>query len=136
MAASSATGLAPALVALLALATALPAHAASEGGAMASRTYLPAFYERLRPRTALDMVQQTPGFRMQSGSSARGLDGTLGNVLVNGSRPPAKAAPASAVLAGIPARDVSAIVLIPAGAMEIDMAEWDGSSDSWDFPSS
>lgn len=110
------------LAALLALATAVPLHAASEDGEMASRTYLPAFYERLHPRTALDMVQQTPGFRMQSGSSARGLDGTLGNVLVNGSRPPAKTAPVSEVLAGIPARNVTAIVLIPAGATEIDMA--------------
>lgn len=114
--------LAPTLAALLAVSAANAALAGGVDGATAARTFAPAFYEHLRPRTALDMVLQTPGFTIHPGSSARGLGGAPGNILINGSRPPAKAAPVTEVLAGIPARDVTAVVLVPAGAREIDMA--------------
>lgn len=110
--------LAPALMVLPAVSIAQSVQA----DAIAARTFPCAFYERLRPRTALDMVLQTPGFRIQSGATGRGLDGAVGNILINGTRPPAKAAPVMELLAGIPARDVTAVVLIPAGATEIDMA--------------
>jgi hypothetical protein len=89
------------------------------------RTFPPAFYARYRPRVALDMVLKTPGFTIQSGSSSRGLDGALGNVLINGVRPPAKVAPLTQLLAAIPAEDVTAVVLLRAGVMDIDMAGHD-----------
>lgn len=87
----------------------------------AARTFAPDFYQTYRPRTALDMALKTPGFKLQLGSAARGLDGALGNVLINGVRPPAKAAPVTELLAAIPASDVKTIMLVPAGVMDVDM---------------
>src|SRR5690606_28216519 len=99
--------------------------AGSIGWSASGRTFRPAFYTRYKPRAALDMVLKTPGFVMQSGSSARGLDGTLGNVLVNGVRPPAKVASLTQLLAAIPAEGVAVVVLVQAGDMDVDMAGHD-----------
>src|SRR3546814_5813639 len=56
------------------------------------------------------------------GSAGRGLAGAAGNVLINGARPPAKAAPITQVLAAIPADEVRAVLLVPPGTMDVDMA--------------
>lgn len=126
---------APVVWAWLAVAATMPAwwpvHAAASAGAPqgaatgdrldATRTFAPGFYARHRPRTALDMVLKTPGFKLQLGTSGRGLQGALGNVLINGVRPPSKSASVTDVLAAIPAEQVKAIMLVPAGAIEVDM---------------
>src|SRR3546814_15519950 len=57
------------------------------------QVFRPDFYADRRPRTALDIVVATPGFQLAAGSAGRGLAGAAGNVLINGTRPPAKAAP-------------------------------------------
>src|SRR3546814_19224430 len=56
------------------------------------------------------------------GSAGRGLAGAAGNVLINGARPPAKAAPITQVLVAIPADAVRAVLLVPPGTMDVDMA--------------
>src|SRR3546814_11125235 len=68
------------------------------------------------------MVGATPGFQLAAGSAGRGLAGAAGNVLINGARPPAKAAPITQVLAAIPADEVRAVLLVPPGTMDVDMA--------------
>src|SRR3546814_2151931 len=68
------------------------------------------------------MVGATPGFQLAAGSAGRGLAGAAGNVLINGARPPAKAAPITQVLAAIPADEVRAVQLVPPGTMDVDMA--------------
>lgn len=86
------------------------------------RVFRPDFYAEHRPQTALDMVFRTPGFALALGSGNRGLEGSAGNVLINGARPPAKASPITEVLAGIPAEDVKLVMLVPAGSLDVDMA--------------
>src|SRR3546814_1966067 len=79
------------------------------------QVFRPDFYADRRPRTALDIVVATPGFQLAAGSAGRGLAGAAGNVLINGARPPAKAAPITQVLAAIPADEVRAVLLVPPG---------------------
>lgn len=86
------------------------------------RVFRPDFYSDFHPRTALDMVLKTPGFQLDIGSGGRGLDGAAGNVLINGVRPPAKASPVTEALSAIPAAEVVAIILVPAGTLDVDMA--------------
>lgn len=86
------------------------------------RIFRPAFYTDSHPRTALDMVLRTPGFQLDIGSGGRGLEGAAGNVLINGARPPAKASPVTEALSAIPAAEVVAIILVPAGTLDVDMA--------------
>jgi hypothetical protein len=53
----------------------------------ASRTYQPADFARFAPRTALDMLNNVPGFSIDAGdTSRRGLGQATGNVLINGQR--------------------------------------------------
>ncbi|MBT5483867.1 MAG: hypothetical protein HOK55_04000, partial [Gammaproteobacteria bacterium] len=54
------------------------------------RVFVPAYYLQFDPVTALDMVQQTPGFNPQEQSGGRGLAGVRTNILINGKRPPPK----------------------------------------------
>src|SRR3546814_2390440 len=87
---------------------AAPAAPAATASERLSRLHVfrPDFYADRRPRTALDIVVATPGFQLAAGSAGRGLAGAAGNVLLNGARPPAKAAPITPVLAAIPADEV------------------------------
>src|SRR3546814_20204353 len=55
-------------------------------------------------------------------AAGRGLAGAAGNVLINGARPPAKAAPIPQVLAAIPADEVRAGLLVPPGTLDVGMA--------------
>src|SRR3546814_10414643 len=98
---------------------AAPAAPAATASERLSRLHVfrPDFYADRRPRTALDIVVATPGFQLAAGSAGRGLAGAAGNVLINGARPPAKAAPITQGLAAIPAAEVRAGVLVPAGTL-------------------
>src|SRR4051812_36645265 len=53
-------------------------------------SYAARWYQPFAPRTALDMVRQTPGFTLDEGDARRGLSGAVGNVLIDGRRPSAK----------------------------------------------
>ena len=76
-------------------------------------TYDPAFFSRYAPVTALDMLQNVPGFRVDDGDSGtRGFGGAAGNVVVNGARLSTKSDSTSEVLSRIPASDVLRIDVI------------------------
>jgi len=75
-------------------------------------TYRAGVFERYRPVTARDMVEQVPGFQIDDGGSRRGFGGTPGNVLVNGQRPSSKTDSVSDILERIPAGRVVRIDLI------------------------
>ncbi|WP_372707400.1 TonB-dependent receptor plug domain-containing protein [Brevundimonas sp.] len=83
--------------------------------------YLPAFFAEYRPVTALDMIGRIPGFQFDGGSSARGLAGTAGNVLIDGERPPVRSDSLQSVLSRIPAAGVLRIDVVRSGAGGIDM---------------
>jgi hypothetical protein len=69
------------------------------------------WYAGFTPRTALDMVRQTPGFTLSVAEQRRGLAGSLGNVLVDGRRPIAKGQTLEEILGRIPAAQVQRIEL-------------------------
>ena len=77
--------------------------------------YPATFYAAFQPQTALDMLQRTPGFTVDSGDYVRGFGGAAGNVLIDGQRPTVKAGGVSDVLRRIPARRVERIVLLRGG---------------------
>lgn len=83
------------------------------------RVFLPADFERFAPRTALDMVNQLPGFTLVSASSDRGLGQASENVLINGARVTDKSGAASARLGTIPASDVVRIEVSTAASLGI-----------------
>jgi len=73
--------------------------------------YTAAFFSRYRPSTALDMVEQVPGFQLDDGSGVRGFGSAAGNILINDRRPSSKQALPSAILSRIPASHVERIQL-------------------------
>lgn len=79
------------------------------------------FFSEYRPTTALDMVSRIPGFSIVDGNGTRGFEGSVGNVLVNGSRPASKSDTGSNALNRIAADQVERIDLIRGGAPGIDM---------------
>ena len=83
--------------------------------------FTPDFFADQRPNTALDMVSRVPGFGVVDGDGSRGFEGSVGNVLVNGSRPASKNDTGSAVLSRTLATQVERIELIRGGAPDIDM---------------
>ncbi|MFZ0266872.1 TonB-dependent receptor plug domain-containing protein [Caulobacter sp.] len=81
----------------------------------------PDFFAAQRPNTALDMVERVPGFSPDDGSGARGFEGAVGNILINGNRPASKNDQGTDVLERTPAGQVDRIELIRGGAPGIDM---------------
>jgi len=71
-------------------------------------TYFAAF----SPQTALDMVDRLPGFSLDPGSDLRGFGAGVGNVLIDGTRPPSKEGGIEEVLQRIPADLVVRIEII------------------------
>ncbi len=91
-------------------------------GSATDRVSYPAgFFEQYRPNTALEMVQQVPGFQLDDGSNARGFGSSAGNVLINGRRPSTKQDALSAILTRIPASYVASIELIHGQAQGVDL---------------
>lgn len=84
-------------------------------------SYPPEFFAAARPATALEMVQRTPGFSFENGSSVRGFAGGAGNVLIDGERPLTKTETLEDILRKIPANSVLRIEVIRGGAPGIDM---------------
>src|SRR3546814_9776640 len=60
------------------------------GQALAGTVYTPADFTRYAPKTALDMLNQVPGFSIRENDTVRGLGQATGNVLFNGARPSTK----------------------------------------------
>lgn len=75
--------------------------------------YLPADFVQFAPRTALDMLNQIPGFSIESNfGQGRGLGQANGNVLLNGKRIVTKSGSIADDLARIPAGNVIRIELV------------------------
>jgi TonB-dependent receptor-like protein len=75
--------------------------------------YDAAFYAQFAPRTALDMVNQTPGFSFDGGDDeTRGFSGAVGNVLIDGERLGAKSQSLEDVLMRVPANEVVRIEIL------------------------
>jgi len=83
-------------------------------------TYPADFFRQFQVSTAYDMVSHVPGFVFDSGDSARGFNGTAGNVLIDGQRPATKADLGN-TLGNINAAQVERLELIIGGAPGIDM---------------
>jgi outer membrane receptor for ferrienterochelin and colicin len=72
------------------------------------------FYAAFSPRTALDMIGQTPGFVLNAPEEdeRRGFAGAVGNVLIDGERLSAKSQSLRDVLERVPATDVVRIEIL------------------------
>jgi hypothetical protein len=95
--------------------------AQAEAGQQGVLVFTPDFFADQSPTTALDMVNRVPGFSVSDGDGSRGFEGSVGNVLVNGSRPASKNDTGSSVLGRTLAANVERIELIRGGAPGIDM---------------
>ena len=95
-----------------------PLDDASQRGVL---VFQPEFFAAQRPNTALDMIQRVPGFIVNDGTGARGFEGAVGNILINGDRPASKNDAGSNVMNRTPADRVERIELIRGGAPGIDM---------------
>jgi hypothetical protein len=84
-------------------------------------SYKPSFFDRYQPNTALDMVQQVPGFRLNDGADRRGFGATSGNILINDRYPSSKQDTPSQILARIPAGQVELIEVIRSQIRKIDL---------------
>jgi len=100
------------------VAAAVPAPAGAERGVTA---YPPSFFADVRPVTAYDMVIRLPGFTFDKGSTVRGLEGSGGNVLIDGHPPLAKNDTLEDILRRIPAASVARVEVVRGGAPGIDM---------------
>ena len=85
--------------------------------------YEATFYDSFTPRTALDMINQTPGFVLDTnGNDAerRGFSGAVGNVLIDGQRLGAKSQSLQDVLGRVAAREVLRIEVLRGSAVAGD----------------
>jgi hypothetical protein len=84
--------------------------------------YDAAYYAAFSPRTALDMVKQTPGFVLveQDQELRRGFAGAVGNVLIDGERLSAKSQSLHDVLQRVPANEVLRIEILRGSAVAGD----------------
>lgn len=85
-------------------------------------TYEAEFFSRYAPITALDMVNNIPGFALDDGDSdSRGFGGAAGNVVINGARVSAKSETPSSLLGRIPASDIERVIVIRGQVAGLDL---------------
>lgn len=98
-----------------------PARDVAGAGVNVSETiYEPGYYARYSPRSALDMVQQTPGFTITEGDAEkRGLGQGGANVLINSQRISSKATNAEDALGRISADRVVRIEIVDGARLNI-----------------
>lgn len=84
------------------------------------RVFTPADFTRFAPRTALDMLNQVPGFSIRGeDTSSRGLGQASGNVLLNGKRISGKSTDPVTALQAIPAGNVTRIEIVDAAEVDV-----------------
>ena len=84
------------------------------------RVYVPADFVRFAPRTALDMLNQVPGFSVRGeDTNSRGLGQASGNVLLNGERISGKSTDPVTALQSIPAGNVQRIEIVDAAEVDV-----------------
>jgi hypothetical protein len=96
-----------------------PDHTAVPRSAVASRSFTPADFARFSPKTALDMVNQIPGFSIRSTERMRGLGQATDNVLFNGERGASKSDDVTSQLGRIPASSVIRIDIVDAATLNL-----------------
>lgn len=84
-------------------------------------SYPASFFATQHPANAAEMIDRVPGFSLDSGSSARGFEGSAGNVLIDGQRPASKSDNLEGILRRLPSARVERIDVIRGGAPGIDM---------------
>ncbi|MEM7100032.1 MAG: TonB-dependent receptor [Pseudomonadota bacterium] len=104
----------------------LPVVAAQEESCVDGRcttTYSAAYFTRYTPTSALDMIRNVPGYRLDDGDeNTRGFGGAAGNVLIDGERISAKNSKPSDLLRRIPASEVAQIVVLRGQLGGLDLA--------------
>ena len=84
-------------------------------------SYPAGFFNRFQPDSALDMLNQLPGFRLNFGGELRGYGSDTGNVLIDGRRPSSKRVTVPSILDRIPASQVERIELIRGPIRDIEL---------------
>ena len=84
-------------------------------------SYPAEFFARYQPATALDMVEQVPGFLIDNGMNIRGFAESVGNILINDKYPSAKQVSPASIISRIPASQVEKIELIRGQIRGIDL---------------
>jgi outer membrane receptor for ferrienterochelin and colicin len=102
---------------LVALSGCVAAQTAAAAASTDRVVYEAAFYDAFTPRTALDMISQTPGFVLvapdgNAGDERRGFAGAVGNVLIDGQRLGAKSENLRDVLGRVAAKEVLRIEIL------------------------
>jgi hypothetical protein len=87
--------------------------------ASTTRTYTPDDFARFAPRTALDMLNQVPGFAIRVVEERRGFGQGSGNVVINGERISGKSNDAVTELNRIPAARVVRIDVVDGATLGI-----------------
>lgn len=101
--------------------------AAAAADANTRRTFTPADFARFAPRSALDMVEQIPGFSIRGanrgggggGGDERGLGQADTNVLINGQRISGKSNGPVAALQRIPSDEVVRLEIVDGASLDI-----------------
>lgn len=96
-----------------------PEATSATDGPAAGRVYTSADFVQFAPKTALDMLQQVPGFAIRETEQGRGLGQASGNVLLNSRRLTSKSEDVQAQLARIPASSVERIELVDAASLDV-----------------
>ena len=97
-----------------------PVTAGAPAAPQAARSYTPADLARFNPRNALDMLNQVPGFSIEtSDTERRGLGQATGNVLVNGERLTVKSTDIFTELRQISIANVTRIEIVDGATLNI-----------------
>lgn len=96
---------------------AAPEEDSSEAPAL--QTFEPGYYEKFAPRSALDMVDQTPGFAIKENGGKRGMGAGDANVLIDNRRIPVKSMSVREALSRISADRVVRIELTDGARLDI-----------------
>lgn len=84
------------------------------------RVYTPADFARFAPKTALDMLNQVPGFSIRGENTGeRGLGQASGNILLNGERISGKSTDPVTAVQAIPAGNVVRIEIADAAELDV-----------------
>ena len=83
------------------------------------RVYLPDEFARFAPRSALDMVNQIPGFTLREGGGDRGFGQVDTNVLINGRRISGKSNGPVEALGRITAESVKQLVILDGASLDL-----------------
>lgn len=85
--------------------------------------YEVSFFDAYAPVTALDMIENIPGFTLDNGNqSTRGFSGAAGNILIDGVRLSTKSESPRDQLSGIPAQTIVAIEVYRGNLGKFDLA--------------